>query len=141
MKHLTRRRLKLVEHDTPPITLNRKNTRPCPPCSVTQDCSTPTPRAGTAVVNTIGPAVVSVHAGKRVHGPGRELQGSGSGVAIMPDGYILTNSHVVEVATQLAIAWLRDTMSKRVWSANYAAGSDVATVRRFLEFRPGIGHS
>jgi S1-C subfamily serine protease len=57
----------------------------------------------TAVVDAIGPAVVSVHAGTRVHGPGGELQGSGSGVAITPDGYILTNSHVVQGAAALAV--------------------------------------
>jgi S1-C subfamily serine protease len=50
-----------------------------------------------------GPAVVSVHAGKRLPGPGGELQGSGSGVAITPDGYILTNSHVVQDAAGLAV--------------------------------------
>jgi S1-C subfamily serine protease len=61
-------------------------------------------QAVTTVVDTIGPAVVSVHAGKRVHGPGEELQGSWSGVAITPDGYILTNSHVEQDATKLAIA-------------------------------------
>ena len=61
-------------------------------------------QAVTAVVDAIGPAVVSVHAGTRVHGPGGELQGSGSGVAITPDGYILTNSHVVQGADALAVS-------------------------------------
>jgi len=61
-------------------------------------------QAVTAVVDAIGPAVVSVHAGKRLPGPGGELQGSGSGVAITPDGYILTNSHVVQGAAELAVA-------------------------------------
>jgi len=60
-------------------------------------------QAVTAVVEAIGPAVVSVHAGKRLPGPGGELQGSGSGVAITPDGYILTNSHVVQDAAGLAV--------------------------------------
>ena len=57
----------------------------------------------TSVVAMTGPAVVSVHAGRGVQGPGGELQGSGSGVAITPDGYILTNSHVVEGAAELAV--------------------------------------
>jgi S1-C subfamily serine protease len=57
----------------------------------------------TSVVELIGPAVVSVHAEQRVRGPGGELHGSGSGVAITPDGYILTNSHVVQGATELTV--------------------------------------
>lgn len=61
-------------------------------------------QAVTQVVDSIGPAVVSVHAGKPVQGPGGELQGSGSGVAITPDGYILTNSHVVQNATRIRVA-------------------------------------
>jgi len=60
--------------------------------------------AVTAVVETIGPAVVSVQVGRPVRGPGGELQGAGSGVAITPDGYILTNSHVVQGATKLTAA-------------------------------------
>ncbi len=61
-------------------------------------------KAVTGVVETIGPAVVSVHTGRPVQGPGGELQGTGSGVAITPDGYILTNSHVVQGASKLAVA-------------------------------------
>jgi S1-C subfamily serine protease len=61
-------------------------------------------RAVTAVVDGVGPAVVSVHVGKPVPGPGGELQGAGSGVAITPDGYILTNSHVIQGATRLSVS-------------------------------------
>jgi S1-C subfamily serine protease len=61
-------------------------------------------QAVTSVVDRFGPAVVSVHAGKNIPGPGGELHGSGSGVAITPDGYILTNSHVVNGAAKIEIA-------------------------------------
>jgi len=60
-------------------------------------------QAVTSVVDKFGPAVVSINAGKKVQGPGGEMQGSGSGVAITPDGYILTNSHVVNGAAKIEI--------------------------------------
>ena len=62
-------------------------------------------RAVTTVVDRVGPAVVSVHAGKAVQGPGGELQGTGSGIAVTPDGYVLTNSHVVDSAGRLAVTF------------------------------------
>lgn len=45
------------------------------------------------VVNSIGPSVVSINIGWRIKHQGMEKGGSGSGVIITPDGYILTNSH------------------------------------------------
>ena len=44
---------------------------------------------------TVGPAVVHIHA------QGRQI-GTGSGVLFAPDGYLLTNSHVVFGATRLS---------------------------------------
>jgi S1-C subfamily serine protease len=61
-------------------------------------------QAVTAVVDAVGATVVSVHAGQPVPGPGGEPQGAGSGVVITPDGYILTNSHVVQGASKLAVS-------------------------------------
>jgi S1-C subfamily serine protease len=57
-------------------------------------------QAVTRVVRQIGPAVVHVHVKKALSASNpevhRELEGSGSGVIITPDGYCVTNSHVVE---------------------------------------------
>ena len=61
-----------------------------------------------SVVAKIAPAVVNL----RVHGPGpgnqsrrgSEAGGSGSGFVIAPDGYILTNSHVVHGASRMEVA-------------------------------------
>src|SRR5262245_46910823 len=57
-------------------------------------------RAVVAVVERIGPAVASLVVGG-AGAPGTEPVGSGSGVLITPDGYLLTNSHVVRGARQL----------------------------------------
>jgi S1-C subfamily serine protease len=37
-------------------------------------------------------------------GPGSEPQGAGSGVVLTPDGYIISNSHVVQGATKPAVS-------------------------------------
>jgi len=59
-------------------------------------------------VERVGPAVVSVGlaraAPERLQRRGqRELHGAGSGVIITPDGYILTNSHVVRGADRIQV--------------------------------------
>lgn len=67
-------------------------------------------RAVVRVAEQVGPAVVNIHAVHRAtaqtpHGPKPyEASGSGSGVIIAPDGYTLTNSHVVHGATRLEAA-------------------------------------
>jgi S1-C subfamily serine protease len=60
-------------------------------------------RAVVSVVEEVGPTVVSIAAGGRT-APGRgERAGAGSGVLITPDGYALTNSHVVHAAGRLEV--------------------------------------
>ena len=57
-------------------------------------------------VERVGRAVVSVevrHPVRRRGRPERELPGHGSGLVFTPDGFILTNSHVVHGATHVAV--------------------------------------
>ena len=60
-------------------------------------------RAVIDVVDRTGPAVVSINVGWQIQEHGMQQGGSGSGVVFTPDGYILTNSHVVHNTTDLMV--------------------------------------
>ena len=60
-------------------------------------------QAVTAVVASVGPAVVSITVGARHSLNQFEPAGAGSGVVIAPDGYVLTNSHVVSGQSEIMV--------------------------------------
>ena len=78
-------------------------------------------RAVIGVVEKVGPAVVSIGVKARSRSRG-EREGAGSGVIIAPDGYVLTNSHVVERANEIEV----NLMDGSTFSAQNV-GSDPAT--------------
>src|SRR5712692_499328 len=63
-------------------------------------------RTVVSAADRVGPAVVNIDITQRVDSRGgpREVGGSGSGFVIAPDGFILTNSHVVHDANQIAVS-------------------------------------
>jgi len=62
-------------------------------------------RAVSGVVERVAPSVVSVEIKQRRRSGGREAAGAGSGFVFTPDGFILTNSHVVHGASDVNVAF------------------------------------
>lgn len=85
-------------------------------------------RAVITVVDAVGPAVVGVFSG----GDGRTREpgpmGAGSGVIIAPDGYVLTNHHVVEKPDRLEVT-LMDGTSVAAVVVGSDPPSDLAVIR------------
>ncbi|MBQ9661186.1 MAG: trypsin-like peptidase domain-containing protein [Bacteroidales bacterium] len=61
-------------------------------------------------------------------GQGRERQGSGSGVIIRPDGYIVTNNHVVSGATKIEVT-LNNNKSYEATVIGTDPATDVALIK------------
>jgi S1-C subfamily serine protease len=64
-------------------------------------------QAVTRVVAEVGPAVAHVHVKKNQRARSsvpNEMAGTGSGVVIAPDGYVVTNSHVVNGADSIEVS-------------------------------------
>src|SRR5713101_2782354 len=85
-------------------------------------------RAVVSVVEHVGPAVVSIAAGNHRPGAAADVVGAGSGVIFTPDGYVLTNSHVVHEAANLAVT-LTDGSTLGATLVGSDPATDLAVIR------------
>jgi S1-C subfamily serine protease len=88
-------------------------------------------RAVVDAVEQVAPAVVAVDVRKRGSGPSRRgpaQAGSGSGFVFAADGLILTNSHVVEDASEIDVT-LPDGRERRADLIGQDPDTDVAVLR------------
>ncbi len=85
-------------------------------------------RAVIGVVETVGPAVVGISIGREASQEAFLQTGAGSGMIIAPDGYILTNDHVVSRAEKLT-AILADGRRLAAILVGTDPGTDLALIR------------
>jgi S1-C subfamily serine protease len=90
-----------------------------------------------STVDQAGPAVVSVHVGRQRQ-DAIVAAGSGSGVIVTPDGYLLTNQHVVHRADSVEIGLINgDRVAASVIAAD--ASTDLALLRAQTASLPALG--
>ena len=92
-------------------------------------------RAVVSVVDSVGPTVVSIAGGKKQRRQASDQAGAGSGVVIAPDGYILTNDHVIQNANTLKVR-LTDGTSLSGTLIGKDPATDLAVIRAHTSYLP-----
>lgn len=85
-------------------------------------------RAVISVAENVGPSVVSIASGNMNQQGMVEQMGAGSGVILTPDGYVLTNDHVVHGARKFQVT-LTDGTSMTASVVGTDPATDLAVVR------------
>jgi S1-C subfamily serine protease len=106
--------------------------RPVSPAAAdaSQDALDSYSRAVVGAVQRVGPAVVGIYtpSPRKTAGRAGEHGGAGSGVVITPDGYLLTNEHVVQHHDRVEISF-DDGQTAQARVVGRDAATDLAVVR------------
>jgi S1-C subfamily serine protease len=94
-------------------------------------------RAVIGVVEKVGPAVVSIGVKKASRSRRRGGEGAGSGMIVAPDGFVLTNHHVVEGASEIEVH-LTDGGTFAARPVGVDPATDLAIVRAGANGLPAI---
>lgn len=99
-------------------------------------------RAVVSVVESVGSTVVSISVGRKQDHQEADQVGAGSGVIIAPDGYILTNDHVVRNTMNLRVR-LTDGTSLSASLIGKDPATDLAVIRANSAYLPSsiLGNS
>lgn len=92
-------------------------------------------RAVISVVDRVGPSVVSVTVGNPSQQRRPEQTGTGSGVVVAPDGYILTNDHVIDNSASIGVS-LTDGTSLSATLVGKDPATDLAVIRAETSYLP-----
>jgi S1-C subfamily serine protease len=85
-------------------------------------------RAVIGVAERVGPSVVAINVTKQASRAPNGLEGAGSGMLITPDGFVLTNNHVVEGSSSLEVA-LTDGRGFSAQVVGTDPATDLAVIR------------
>src|SRR5690348_9618535 len=87
-------------------------------------------RAVVSTVERVGPAVVHISVRQQSSARNRQSErgGSGSGFVFTPDGFVLTNSHVIHNASEIIVTFA-DAQSCRATLIGDDPDSDLAVLR------------
>jgi len=85
-------------------------------------------KAVITVVDAVGPAVVGISVRKTAGANVPQQEGAGSGTIITPDGYILTNDHVVQGADLISVT-LQDGVTLEAAVVGTDRATDLAVLR------------
>jgi S1-C subfamily serine protease len=117
-----------LEQGSPEEAVPAETSQPLPEPPSDSDLLDAYSRAVTAVVDAVGPAVVSIHTGERRKDSEFEPRGTGSGFVITPDGYILTNSHVAAGARDIRVNFT-DGSKREAVLIGHDPSTDLAVIR------------
>jgi S1-C subfamily serine protease len=85
-------------------------------------------RAVIGVAERVGPSVVAINVTRQAGRAPNGVEGAGSGMLITPDGFVLTNNHVVEGSSSLEVA-LTDGRSFAAQVVGTDPATDLAVIR------------